>query len=76
MSTVAALESALRTLQRVVLGVLLAFLGMQSYGVAVRALPDGRYALAFAAAAGAVVAVALVAALFVEGWRDGRQQTA
>ncbi|WP_143052183.1 hypothetical protein [Halobacterium jilantaiense] len=70
------LESALRTLQRVVLGVLLAFLGLQSYGVAVRALPDGRYALTFAAAAAAAVAVALVAALFAEGWRAGRRQAA
>ena len=76
MSTVSTLGSALRTLQRVVLGVLLAFLGLQSYGVAARALPEGRYALAFAAAAGAVLAVALVAALFVEGWREGGRQAA
>lgn len=65
------LAEAVHTLQRVVLGVLLAFLGMTGYGVATDAVSKQQYLVAVAAAVGAVAAVALVAALFVEGWRAG-----
>jgi len=65
------LAEAFHTLQRVVLGVLIAFLGMTGYGVATDAFSNRQYLVALVAAAGSVVAVALVAALFVEGWREG-----
>lgn len=69
--TDAPLAEALHTLQRVVLGVLLAFLGMAGYGVATDAFSKHQYLVALVAAVGSVVAVALVAALFVDGWREG-----
>jgi len=65
------LAEALHTLQRVVLGVLVAVLGMTGYGVATDAFSKQQYLVAVVAAVGSVVAVALVAALFVEGWREG-----
>ena len=65
------LAEAFHTVQRVVLGVLLTFLGMTGYGVATDAFSNQQYLLAAGAALGAVVAVALVAALFVEGWQEG-----
>jgi hypothetical protein len=66
-----AVEAAVSNVQRVVLGVLVAALGMTAYGVSVRALPDGRYVVGVGAGALSVLAVLLVAALFVEAWRDG-----
>lgn len=67
------LVEAVHTLQRVVLGVLIAFLGMAGYGVATDAFSKNQYLLALVAAVGSLVAVALVLALFVEGWREGAQ---
>lgn len=66
------LVEALRTLQRVVVGVLIAFLGMTGYGVATDAFSKRQYLVALVAAVGSVAAVALVVALVVEGWREGR----
>jgi uncharacterized membrane protein YjjB (DUF3815 family) len=66
------LAEAFHTLQRVVLGVLIAFLGMTGYGVATDAFAESQYVIALAAAVGSLVVGALVVALFVEGWREGR----
>jgi len=69
--TASPLVEAFHSLQRVVLGVLLAFLGMTGYGVATDAFSKQQYLVALVAAVGSAVAVALVVALFVEGWREG-----
>ena len=65
------LVEAFHTLQRVVLGVLVALLGMMGYGLASRALPNGQYLTGVLAGAASVVALLVVLALFVEGWREG-----
>ena len=69
------LVEAFHTLQRVVLGVLVALLGMFAYGIAIRAFPNGQYLTAVLASAASIVALLGVVALFVEGWREGAKTT-
>ena len=71
--TTSPFEEAVSSIHRGVLGVLTALLGMQAYGVTIRALPSGDYLVGVVAAVVCLFAVALVGFLFVEGWREGAQ---